>query len=114
SRSALYAPRPEPTGGYHVASSRRLPSASCCSPPLPRTKRAGPPPCRRYHLCTTAIAVSRVFGIFLLLTYYFQVVLGYSPLKAGLAFLPLRAQATLSTLKGFRSPRSGFHHCYTS
>jgi len=63
---------------------------------------------------SAALAIVGMFGIFLLLTYYFQVVLGYSPLKAGLAFLPLRAQARLSTRKGFRSPRIGFHHCYTS
>ncbi len=31
------------------------------------------------------------FGLFLLLTYHFQSVLGYSPVRAGLAFLPLSA-----------------------
>jgi MFS family permease len=30
-----------------------------------------------------------MFGAFLFLTYYLQVVLGYSPLQAGLAFLPI-------------------------
>jgi len=34
-------------------------------------------------------AVVGMLGMFLLLTYYFQTVLGYSPLKAGLAFLPM-------------------------
>jgi len=38
-----------------------------------------------------ALAIVGMFGIFLLLTYYFQVVLGYSPLRAGLAFLPMTA-----------------------
>jgi hypothetical protein len=34
-----------------------------------------------------------MFGVFLLLTYYFQVVRGYAPLEAGLAFLPMSAAA---------------------
>jgi EmrB/QacA subfamily drug resistance transporter len=34
-------------------------------------------------------AVVGMLGMFLLLTYYFQVVLRYSPVKAGLAFLPM-------------------------
>src|SRR6266536_3099037 len=34
-------------------------------------------------------AVVGMLGVFLLLTYYFQVVLGYSPVRAGLAFLPM-------------------------
>ncbi|MGX5188941.1 MFS transporter [Streptomyces avermitilis] len=38
---------------------------------------------------TMALAVIGLFGMFLFLTYYLQVVLGYSPLKTGLAFLPL-------------------------
>ena len=37
------------------------------------------------------LAFSSVFGIFLFLTYYLQEGLGYSPLKTGLAFLPLSA-----------------------
>jgi EmrB/QacA subfamily drug resistance transporter len=36
-----------------------------------------------------AFAIAGMFGAFLFLTYYLQVVLGYSPLQAGLAFLPL-------------------------
>jgi EmrB/QacA subfamily drug resistance transporter len=36
-------------------------------------------------------AVAGMLGLFLSLTYYFQVVLHYSPLQAGLAFLPLSA-----------------------
>src|SRR5580704_1538804 len=35
------------------------------------------------------LAVVAMYGLFLLLTYDFQVVLGYSPVRAGLAFLPL-------------------------
>ncbi|MEY9858854.1 EmrB/QacA subfamily drug resistance transporter [Catenulispora sp. GAS73] len=38
---------------------------------------------------TIGIAVVAMFGAFLFLTYYLQVVLGYSPLKSGLAFLPM-------------------------
>jgi EmrB/QacA subfamily drug resistance transporter len=43
---------------------------------------------------SVVLAIAGVFGLFLFLTYYLQVVLGYSPLQAGLAFLPLTA-ATL-------------------
>ena len=42
------------------------------------------------------LAVVALYGLFLLLTYDFQVVLGYSPLRAGLAFLPMSA-ATLAS-----------------
>lgn len=37
------------------------------------------------------LAIAGMFGAFLFLTYYLQVVLGYSPLQAGLAFLPMTA-----------------------
>jgi EmrB/QacA subfamily drug resistance transporter len=40
---------------------------------------------------TVALAIAGMFGAFLFLTYYLQVVLRYSPLQAGLAFLPLTA-----------------------
>jgi EmrB/QacA subfamily drug resistance transporter len=40
---------------------------------------------------TMALAVIGMFGLFLFMTYYLQVVLGYSPVKTGLAFLPLTA-----------------------
>ena len=45
-----------------------------------------------------AVAVSVVgsFGMFLMLTYHFQVVLGYVPVRAGLAFLPLSAAVSAS------------------
>jgi EmrB/QacA subfamily drug resistance transporter len=36
-----------------------------------------------------AFAIASMFGAFLFLTYYLQVVLRYSPLQAGLAFLPM-------------------------
>ncbi|WP_432172544.1 MFS transporter [Streptomyces sp. Tue6028] len=38
---------------------------------------------------TMTLAVIGMFGMFLFLTYYLQVVLGYSPVRTGLAFLPL-------------------------
>ncbi|MGH3315135.1 MAG: MFS transporter [Nocardioidaceae bacterium] len=46
-----------------------------------------------------AVAVSVVgsFGMFLMLTYHFQVVLGWSPVHAGLAFLPLSAAVSASS-----------------
>ena len=37
------------------------------------------------------VAIASMFGLFLFLTYYLQVVLGYSPVRAGLAFLPMTA-----------------------
>ncbi|MEV6960996.1 MFS transporter [Streptomyces sp. NPDC051207] len=40
---------------------------------------------------TMALAVVGMFGLFLFMTYYLQVVLGYSPVRTGLAFLPLTA-----------------------
>ncbi|WP_242582923.1 MFS transporter [Streptomyces sp. MST-110588] len=38
---------------------------------------------------TMALATIAMFGMFLFMTYYFQVVLGYSPVKTGLAYLPM-------------------------
>jgi EmrB/QacA subfamily drug resistance transporter len=43
-----------------------------------------------------AAAVVGSFGTFLMLTYHFQVVLGFSPVRAGLAFLPLTAAVSVS------------------
>jgi EmrB/QacA subfamily drug resistance transporter len=40
---------------------------------------------------TMALAVIGMFGMFLFLTYYLQGILGYSPVKTGLAYLPLTA-----------------------
>src|SRR5205085_6978778 len=40
---------------------------------------------------SVAFALGGMLGLFLFLTYYLQVVLGYSPLTTGLAFLPLSA-----------------------
>ncbi|HEY2762538.1 MAG TPA: MFS transporter [Pseudonocardiaceae bacterium] len=45
---------------------------------------------------SVAFAVAGMLGLFLFLTYYLQVVLGYSPVTAGLAFLPLSAAVLLS------------------
>jgi MFS transporter len=42
-------------------------------------------------------AVAAMLGVFLLLTYDFQVVLHYSPVRAGLAFLPLSAVVLFSS-----------------
>ncbi|HET9188291.1 MAG TPA: MFS transporter, partial [Acidothermaceae bacterium] len=38
---------------------------------------------------TLFLGQAGVFGLFLFLTYYFQDVLGYSPIKTGIAFLPM-------------------------
>lgn len=40
---------------------------------------------------TVALVIAGMFGAYLLLTYYLQAVLHYTPLQAGLAFLPLTA-----------------------
>ncbi|MDT4939187.1 MAG: hypothetical protein QOG80_2858 [Pseudonocardiales bacterium] len=45
---------------------------------------------------SVAAAVVGSFGTFLMLTYDFQVVLHYSPLRAGLAFLPLTVAVSIS------------------
>ena len=45
---------------------------------------------------SVATAVVGSFGMFLMLTYYFQVVLHYSPLRAGVAFLPLALAVSTS------------------
>ncbi|MBX6354710.1 MAG: MFS transporter [Micromonosporaceae bacterium] len=41
-----------------------------------------------------AVGVIGSFGMFLMLTYHFQTVAGYSPLRSGLAFLPMTASVT--------------------
>jgi EmrB/QacA subfamily drug resistance transporter len=40
---------------------------------------------------TMGLAVIGMFGLFLFMTYYLQVILAYSPVKTGLAFLPMTA-----------------------
>lgn len=60
------------------------------------------------YLAVFMVAVG-MFGVFLFLTYYLQTILSYSPLKTGIAFLPmvvaLVVMATLST--GKLLPRIG-------
>jgi EmrB/QacA subfamily drug resistance transporter len=50
-----------------------------------------------------------VFGIFLFLTYYLQLSLAYSPVKSGLAFLPMIAAIVVAstTSSGVLMPRTG-------
>src|SRR5580693_4520197 len=50
-----------------------------------------------------------VFGIFLFLTYYLQLTLAYSPVKSGLAFLPMIVMIVLAstTSSGVLMPRFG-------
>ncbi|MGH8860237.1 MAG: MFS transporter [Jatrophihabitantaceae bacterium] len=45
---------------------------------------------------TIALAFTAMFGTFLFLTYYLQQNLGYSPLKTGVAFLPISAGIVVS------------------
>jgi EmrB/QacA subfamily drug resistance transporter len=50
-------------------------------------------------LLTLLLGQAGVFALFLFLTYYFQDVLGYSPIKTGLAFLPMMVTvAVVATL----------------
>jgi len=54
------------------------------------------------------LATLAMFGVFLFLTYYFQGVLGYSALKAGVAFLPFPLGViTSSTIASRTLPRFG-------
>ncbi|GAA2707173.1 MULTISPECIES: MFS transporter [Streptomyces] len=46
---------------------------------------------------TMGLAVIAMFGMFLFMTYYLQVVLGYSPVRTGLAFLPVTASIVLAS-----------------
>jgi EmrB/QacA subfamily drug resistance transporter len=55
------------------------------------------------------ISVSGMFGVFLFLTYYLQQTLGYSPVKSGLAYLPMIGAivATSTTASTVLLPRVG-------
>ncbi|MFF8596565.1 MFS transporter [Streptomyces sp. NPDC015220] len=46
---------------------------------------------------TMLLAVIGMFGLFLFMTYYLQEILGYSPLRTGLAFLPLTAAVVIGS-----------------
>lgn len=46
---------------------------------------------------TMALTVVGMFGMFLFMTYYLQVVLGYSPVRTGLGFLPLTGALVVSS-----------------
>jgi predicted MFS family arabinose efflux permease len=46
---------------------------------------------------TVFFAIAGLFAAFLFITYYLQVVLGYSPLQAGLAFLPITVASQLGS-----------------
>lgn len=46
---------------------------------------------------TVLFAIAGLFAAFLFITYYLQVVLGYSPLQAGLAFLPITVASQLGS-----------------
>jgi EmrB/QacA subfamily drug resistance transporter len=58
---------------------------------------------------TIALAGSAVFAVFLFLTYYLQQNLGYSPLRTGLAFLPMTVMIVLTatTVQTRVLPRTG-------
>lgn len=46
---------------------------------------------------TVLFAIAGLFAAFLFITYYLQVVLGYSPIQAGLAFLPITVASQLGS-----------------
>ncbi|HWI31064.1 MAG TPA: MFS transporter [Microbacterium sp.] len=49
---------------------------------------------------SVAIAGAGMFGVFLFVTYYVQLTLGYSPIQAGLAFLPMIGMLVLAAQLG--------------
>jgi predicted MFS family arabinose efflux permease len=51
-------------------------------------------------LLSIAIAAVAMFGVFLFLTYYLQQNLGYSPIKTGLAFLPMSLMMMVTAMAG--------------
>ena len=55
------------------------------------------------------LASAGLFGVFLFLTYYLQATLGYSPIKTGLAFLPMigAIMLTATTSTALVLPRTG-------
>ena len=55
------------------------------------------------------LSATGMFGIFLFLTYYLQLILAYSPVQTGLAFLPMIAAliASSTTSSGLLMPRLG-------
>jgi EmrB/QacA subfamily drug resistance transporter len=70
---------------------RQARSAEPLLPPWLLTDRS-----RAGAYLAAGVAVVGAFGMFLLLTYHFQVVLGWSPVRAGVAFLPLSAAVSAS------------------
>ncbi|MEU3414694.1 MULTISPECIES: MFS transporter [unclassified Streptomyces] len=46
---------------------------------------------------TMGLATIGMFGLFLFMTYYFQGILGYSPVRSGLAFLPMSVMIILGS-----------------
>ncbi|MGB1526730.1 MAG: MFS transporter, partial [Miltoncostaeaceae bacterium] len=56
-----------------------------------------------------ALASAALFGVFLFLTYYLQATLGYSPIKTGVAFLPMigAIMVTATTSTAIVLPRTG-------
>ncbi|GAA4000237.1 MFS transporter [Streptomyces marokkonensis] len=46
---------------------------------------------------TMMLAVVGMFGMFLFMTYYLQTILGYSPVRTGLAFLPMTASIVIGS-----------------
>jgi EmrB/QacA subfamily drug resistance transporter len=48
---------------------------------------------------TMALATIGMFGLFLFMTYYLQGILGYSPVRSGLAFLPMSASIIIGSTR---------------
>ena len=77
--------------------------------------RARPQP-RRRRTWSFLLVGAGLFAMFLFLTYYFQINLGYSPLKAGFAFLPFSAGIILTAGRGgaAAAPASGRSRSWSS
>jgi EmrB/QacA subfamily drug resistance transporter len=76
-------------GGALAVTVFLITQARRAEPLLPLHLLARPDRAGAYVAVATAVVSS--FGLFLMLSYHFQTVLGYTPVRAGLAFLPMTA-----------------------
>ena len=94
-------PTPRPRRGATPTPSASWSSAWCCWPPSPSSRPGPSTRCCRPASCSNRtrggsmlamlFASIGIFGVFLFLTYYLQGTLGFSPVKTGVAFLPMVA-----------------------
>ena len=99
--SSSVSPTPRPRPGAIPTPSASSSQAGSCLPSSPSSRPGRGTPFSRHTSCATGrgggsllvmlFASIGIFGVFLFLTYYLQGTLGYSPVKTGIAFLPLVA-----------------------